>query len=86
MCYLCFLPGTRDFSTLTKCRLQCLKGKLNQTVSLQSTQNEKLWAYANYEYDAFGRRLRLTEIANYENKTLTIDLLMLYREVTKAMT
>ncbi|KAM8747224.1 ependymin-1-like [Acanthopagrus schlegelii] len=45
-----------------------------------STQNEKLWAYANYEYDAFGRRLRLTEIANYENKTLTIDLLMLYRE------
>ncbi|XP_030285505.1 ependymin-1-like [Sparus aurata] len=45
-----------------------------------STQNEKLWAYANYEYDALGRRLRLTEIANYENKTLHIDLLMLYRE------
>lgn len=79
------LPGTCDFSPLTKCKLQCLI-ELTQTIFLQSTQNEKLWAYANYEYDALGRRLRLTEIANYENKTLHIDLLMLYREVTKAMT
>ena len=86
MCYLCVLPGTCDFSPLTKRKLQCLKGELTQTIFLQSTQNEKLWAYANYEYDALGRRLRLTEIANYENKTLNIDLLMLYREVTKAMT
>ncbi|KAM8747728.1 ependymin-1-like [Acanthopagrus schlegelii] len=45
-----------------------------------STQTQKLWAYANYEYDAFGRRLRLTEMGNYENKTFTIDYLLHYRE------
>ena len=57
-----------------------------QIIFLQSTQTQKLWAYANYEYDAFGRRLRLTEMGNYENKTFTIDYLLHYREVTKAMT
>ncbi|XP_030287880.1 ependymin-2-like [Sparus aurata] len=45
-----------------------------------STQSEKLWAFANYEYDAFGRRLRLTEMGNYENKTFTVDYLLHYRE------
>ncbi|XP_073331732.1 ependymin-2-like [Pagrus major] len=47
-----------------------------------STQNEKLWAVAKYEYDAFGRRVRLTEMGNYENKTFTVDFLLLYREAT----
>lgn len=59
--------------------------KPTQIIFLQSTQSEKLWAFANYEYDAFGRRLRLTEMGNYENKTFTVDYLLHYREVTKAM-
>ena len=60
--------------------------KPTQIIFLQSTQSEKLWALMSYEYDAFGRRLRLTETGNYENKTFNVDYLLHYREVTKAMT
>ncbi|XP_059211112.1 ependymin-like [Centropristis striata] len=45
-----------------------------------STQNEKLWSYAKYLYDAMGQRIRFMEIGNYENKTFTHDVLMLYKE------
>uniref|UniRef100_A0A671U4E2 Ependymin-2-like n=1 Tax=Sparus aurata TaxID=8175 RepID=A0A671U4E2_SPAAU len=58
----------------------CRRCKPTQIIFLQSTQSEKLWAFANYEYDAFGRRLRLTEMGNYENKTFTVDYLLHYRE------
>ncbi|XP_071334146.1 ependymin-like 1 isoform X2 [Trachinotus anak] len=47
-----------------------------------SSQNEKVWAYAQYLYDALGQRLRLKEIGTYENKTFTYDVLLLYREAT----
>ncbi|XP_044039040.1 ependymin-2-like [Siniperca chuatsi] len=47
-----------------------------------STQNEKLWAYASYFYDALGQRTRLRELGTYENKTFTRDALLLYREAT----
>ncbi|XP_007555908.1 ependymin-2-like [Poecilia formosa] len=47
-----------------------------------STQNEKLWTYAKYLYDALGRRVRLLELGTYENKTFTYDVLLLYREAT----
>lgn len=49
--------------------------------SLQSTQNEKLWAYAKYLYDAMGHRIRLFEMGKYNNQSFTIDVLLLYREV-----
>ncbi|XP_056156453.1 ependymin-like 1 [Lampris incognitus] len=45
-----------------------------------STQNERLWAYAKYMYDALGQRIRLKEIGNFDNKTFTYDALLLYRE------
>ncbi|XP_059211461.1 ependymin-like [Centropristis striata] len=45
-----------------------------------ATQNEKLWSYIKYLYDAMGQRIRLMEIGNYENKTFTYDVLMLYKE------
>ncbi|XP_034532430.1 ependymin-1-like isoform X3 [Notolabrus celidotus] len=45
-----------------------------------STQNERLWVYAKYMYDALGQRLRLYEFVSSDNKTFTYDLLMLYRE------
>lgn len=45
-----------------------------------STQNEKLWAYAKYLYDAMGHRIRLFEIGKYNNQSFTIDVLLLYRE------
>lgn len=54
------------------------------TLTLQSTQNEKLWTYAKYLYDAIGRRVRLMELGSYDNKTFTYDVLLLYREVTTA--
>lgn len=53
---------------------------------LQSTQNEKLWTFAKYLYDALGQRVRLMELGTYENKSFTYDALLLFREVTKAKT
>ncbi|MEQ2185266.1 hypothetical protein GOODEAATRI_016430 [Goodea atripinnis] len=47
-----------------------------------STQNEKLFTYAKYLYDAIGRRVRLMELGTYENKSFTHDVLLLYREAT----
>uniref|UniRef100_A0A3Q2Q245 Ependymin n=1 Tax=Fundulus heteroclitus TaxID=8078 RepID=A0A3Q2Q245_FUNHE len=45
-----------------------------------STQNEKLWTYARYLYDALGHRVRLLELGTYQNKSFTYDALLLYRE------
>ncbi|XP_074518425.1 uncharacterized protein LOC141784487 [Halichoeres trimaculatus] len=45
-----------------------------------STQNEEMWVYAKFLYDALGQRLRLFEVASSENKTFTSDILVLYRE------
>ncbi|XP_028285560.1 ependymin-like 1 [Parambassis ranga] len=45
-----------------------------------STQNEKLWTFARYLYDALGQRVRLMELGTYENKSFTYDVLLLYRE------
>lgn len=53
---------------------------------LQSTQNEKPWVYAKYLYNAWGQRVRLMELGNYQNKSFTYDALLLFREVTKANT
>lgn len=54
-------------------------------IFLQSTQNEKLWTYAQYVYDALGQRIRLKEQGTYENKTFTYDALLLFREVSEDM-
>ncbi|CAF88218.1 unnamed protein product [Tetraodon nigroviridis] len=45
-----------------------------------STQNEKVWAFAKYKYDALGKRFRITEQGVYANKSFTIDVLLLYRK------
>nr|XP_040038179.1 ependymin-2-like [Gasterosteus aculeatus aculeatus] len=45
-----------------------------------STQNEKLWTYAKYLYDALGQRVRVMELGSYENKSFTYDALLLFRE------
>ncbi|XP_023116894.1 ependymin-like [Amphiprion ocellaris] len=45
-----------------------------------STQNEELWAFGRYLYDGMGQRLRLFELANYNNHTMDVDLLLMYRE------
>lgn len=62
-----------------RCQQSCI-------LFLQSTQNEKLWVYAKYQYDAWGQRVRLMELGNYQNKSFTYDALLLFREVTKANT
>ncbi|XP_070785830.1 ependymin-1-like [Enoplosus armatus] len=49
------------------------------TVSMQS---KELWVYAKYIYDALGQRTRLREMGTYDNKTFTLDVLLLYREAT----
>lgn len=59
---------------------------LTPIIFLQSTQNEKLWTYAKYLYDGLGHRVRLMEVGTYENTTFTYDGLLLFREVTAAMT
>ncbi|TNM93495.1 hypothetical protein fugu_001671 [Takifugu bimaculatus] len=45
-----------------------------------STQNEKLWMFARYEYDALGQRIRIMEFGTYENKTFTFDALLHFRK------
>ncbi|XP_030018320.1 ependymin-like isoform X1 [Sphaeramia orbicularis] len=45
-----------------------------------STQNEKVWTYGKYVYDALGKRMRLFELGIYENKTFNYDAILLYRE------
>ncbi|CAN9509710.1 unnamed protein product [Ophioblennius macclurei] len=47
-----------------------------------STQNEKLWTYAKYMYDAIGERIRIWEIGSYQNQSFTADVLLLYNEAT----
>lgn len=48
---------------------------------LQSTQNEELWTFARYEYDALGQRIRILELGVYANKSFTFDALLLFRKV-----
>ena len=60
--------------------------KLTHVNFPQSTQNEQMWTYAQYLYDALGYRVRLKEMGTYMNKSFTYDALLLYREVTKAAT
>ncbi|KAM9827815.1 ependymin-like 1 [Neosynchiropus ocellatus] len=45
-----------------------------------ATQNEQVWAYSRYMYDALGQRIRLHEFGVYQNETFTLDVLLLYRE------
>lgn len=45
-----------------------------------SSQNEKMYFYAQYWYDAMGKRFRIKETGTLENKTFSLDALMLYRE------
>uniref|UniRef100_A0A4W6D7L0 Ependymin-like 1 n=1 Tax=Lates calcarifer TaxID=8187 RepID=A0A4W6D7L0_LATCA len=69
-------PNHNDLTyTITTC-------KLTYIISLQSTQNEKLWTYSQYMYDALGQRIRLKEMGTYENKSFTYDALLLFREAT----
>uniref|UniRef100_A0A3B4ZC03 Ependymin-like 1 n=1 Tax=Seriola lalandi dorsalis TaxID=1841481 RepID=A0A3B4ZC03_SERLL len=44
--------------------------------------NEKLWVTARYLYDALGQRIRLDEFGSHDNKTFSLDVLLLYREAT----
>uniref|UniRef100_UPI0037E84979 ependymin-like n=1 Tax=Semicossyphus pulcher TaxID=241346 RepID=UPI0037E84979 len=45
-----------------------------------STQNEKLFFYAGYMYDAIGQRIRLYEMGTMDNQTFTYDVLLHFRE------
>uniref|UniRef100_A0A673ABV6 Ependymin-like 1 n=1 Tax=Sphaeramia orbicularis TaxID=375764 RepID=A0A673ABV6_9TELE len=60
--------------------LQRQEGYVNITLHFQSTQNEKVWTYGKYVYDALGKRMRLFELGIYENKTFNYDAILLYRE------
>ncbi|XP_028329719.1 ependymin-like 1 [Gouania willdenowi] len=54
-----------------------LTGKL--TVS---TQNEELWMYAKFLYDALGERIRFYEVGKYMNTSYTKDYLLIYNKST----
>uniref|UniRef100_A0A3B4AJH0 Ependymin-like 1 n=1 Tax=Periophthalmus magnuspinnatus TaxID=409849 RepID=A0A3B4AJH0_9GOBI len=49
-------------------------------IAFVSTQNEKAWFYAGYEYDAWQQRIRLYETGTYNNQSFTYDVLLLYGE------
>ncbi|CAJ1086630.1 ependymin-like [Xyrichtys novacula] len=44
------------------------------------TQTEELFVYAKFLYDALGERIRVFEIVTLDNKTVTQDILLHYRE------
>uniref|UniRef100_A0A4W6D836 Ependymin-like 1 n=1 Tax=Lates calcarifer TaxID=8187 RepID=A0A4W6D836_LATCA len=80
----------RLFALLTCLLVGCLAEKPHPCTSpallsgalTVSTQNEKLWTYSQYMYDALGQRIRLKEMGTYENKSFTYDALLLFREAT----
>ncbi|CAL8384098.1 unnamed protein product [Arctogadus glacialis] len=45
-----------------------------------SSQNEALWESANFIYDAIDQRIRLQEFGVLNNKSFSLDALLLYRE------
>ncbi|KAK2862682.1 hypothetical protein Q5P01_002215 [Channa striata] len=52
---------------------------LTGSLSLGSA-DEKLGAYAKFNYDALRERIRLSEFRSYKNKTFQFDVLLLYKE------
>ncbi|XP_008325599.1 ependymin-like isoform X2 [Cynoglossus semilaevis] len=45
-----------------------------------STQNEELWQYAQFIYDALGQKIRMKDLGTYDNQSFTHDVLLLFRE------
>uniref|UniRef100_A0A8C6UII2 Uncharacterized protein n=1 Tax=Neogobius melanostomus TaxID=47308 RepID=A0A8C6UII2_9GOBI len=45
-----------------------------------SSQNDRAWAYAPYEYDAIEERIRIYEVGTFQNQSFTYDILLLFRE------
>ncbi|XP_034712779.1 ependymin-like [Etheostoma cragini] len=74
---LCFLAGC-----LAQKPHPCSSPPLLTGALTVSTQNEKLWTYAKYLYDAIGQRIRIMELGTYENKSFNFDALLLYKEAT----
>ncbi|XP_032400133.1 ependymin-2 [Etheostoma spectabile] len=74
---LCFLAGC-----LAQKPHPCSSPPLLSGALTVSTQNEKLWTYAKYLYDAMGQRIRIMELGAYENKSFNFDALLLYKEAT----
>ncbi|KAK2862683.1 hypothetical protein Q5P01_002216 [Channa striata] len=52
---------------------------LTGSLSLGSA-DEKLGAFAKFNYDALRQRIRLSEFGSYKNKTFQFDVLLLYKE------
>ncbi|XP_078131764.1 ependymin-2-like [Sander vitreus] len=73
----CFMAGC-----LTQKPHPCSSPPLLSGALTISTQNEKLWTYAKYLYDAIGQRVRIMELGIYENKSFVNDALLLYKEAT----
>ncbi|XP_029382364.1 ependymin-like 1 [Echeneis naucrates] len=71
----CFLVGCLAHKPLPCTSPPLLTGSFSV-----SSQNEKLWAYSPYIYDALGQRLRIKEIGTYNNKSFSYDALLLFRE------
>ncbi|XP_041634692.1 ependymin-like [Cheilinus undulatus] len=45
-----------------------------------ASSNGKLMAFAKYNYDALGKRIRLREFGSYGNKSFHFDVLLLYNQ------
>lgn len=67
-------------ASLDKTPKQCKSPPLLTGAFTFSTQNEKVWAYAGYEYDAFQERIRLYEQGQYMNQSFTYNVLLLFKE------
>ncbi|XP_053199313.1 ependymin-2-like [Scomber japonicus] len=73
--FMCLLAGC-----LAQKPQPCASPALLTGAFTVATQNEKLWIYCTYEYDALGQRIRLRQQGTYQTKPFTNDFLLLFRE------
>ncbi|XP_034532434.1 ependymin-like [Notolabrus celidotus] len=59
---------------------QCTSPDLMTGMLSVSSQSEKLTAFAKFTYDALGKRIRLRECGEYNNKTFHLDVLLLFNQ------
>ncbi|XP_072315260.1 ependymin-1-like [Eucyclogobius newberryi] len=77
--FACFL-GLSLAASLERRPKQCQSPPLLTGGFTFSTQNEKIWFMAGYEYDAFQQRIRIYESGIYNNQSFIYDILLLYKE------
>ncbi|KAK2913205.1 hypothetical protein QQF64_031142 [Cirrhinus molitorella] len=73
---LLFLTGSCSAQKPHRCRTPPL---LSGSLSVSAREGQD-WAFAKYRYDAFGQRIRLWEIGQFQSRSFHADMLFLFQE------